>query len=229
MLRASLIAIVAVSLAACDDESETAVEETGSEVQVAVESAEQETTEAAAEAEETAEAATDEVTTLTSDSPAVETTVLFEGDSEEVVSSGTEGESASGGGTDPASGETSVGEESGDDMEMAAAETEAEPSASGGESDPLQRFQEWAQGRWAASPSCESGIVEMDENALSLPGGASCSEIEVTDAGADSLAIVGSSCEGAGDLEEVEIEVTQTDDGITVAHEGQEESLVRCQ
>ena len=53
--------------------------------------------------------------------------------------------------------------------------------------------------------------------------------IEPEAAGSDSLAITGSACEGTGDFEELEIEVTRTEDGITLARGADEESLVRCE
>ncbi|HUF57037.1 MAG TPA: hypothetical protein VMM55_10815 [Thermohalobaculum sp.] len=213
-----------MALAACDDESETAVEETGSEVEVADESAEQETAEAADEAEETTEAAEAEETTEAGADEAEETTEAGADEAEETTEAvADEAEESEEGAV--ASGDDAEG----DDMDLAAADSEAEPSASDGESDPMQRYEEWLQGRWAESSSCESGIVELEQNALSLPGGVNCTEIEVADAGADSLAITGSSCEGAGDLDEVDIEVTQTDDGITIASGGEEVNLVRCE
>ena len=255
MLRVSILAIAAVALAACDDESETAAVE-GGEADVAVveeetaaepEIADEETGMAEAEpeiaaepeAETEAEAAEEteagsalaageeagdqpaaetgsetaaageaggegeegDTAVLTSESPAVETEIITEEDVQEV---------------EVTEGEATTGEQ-------------ASMTREGDASEAMQSYQDWAVGRWAAGGSCETDAVVLEENAMSLPGDVNCEQVQVSSAGEESLAITGMSCEGTEDVDQVEIQVAQTADGLSVSRDGQQTQLTRCQ
>lgn len=245
MLRVSLIAVAAVMLAACDDDSDTAVTET--EVEVVEQEADAPAeTEVAAETETQTEEGTD-VTVLTSDSPAVETEIR---DVEEVEATET-GDTASAEGADSASGsgsegtdesfsetteapldEASAEAEGTDGQQMAAADPGAEQvstSEAGDASEAMQRYEDWVLGRWAEDGMCDERPVVMEENAMSLPGGVTCDSLAVSEAGEETLVVAGSSCQGAGDTSEVEIEVARSGDGLTFTRNGQQAELSRCE
>ena len=268
MLRVSLLAIAAVALAACDDESETAAVEGGeAEVAVVEEEATAETEVAAEETEEPE--VTEEADLAEVEEPAAEAEAdagLAAGEADPEIAAADEAEEpaateeaeapalaeeeAATGGTEQAAAEgeeetpvlTSespavetevITEDEVQEIEVtegaATGDEQASMAQEGGTSEAMQSYEDWAVGRWAADGSCETDAVVLQENSMSLPGGVNCDNVQVSSAGEGSLAITGMSCEGAENVDEIEIQVSQAADGLTVSRDGQQTQLARCQ
>lgn len=93
----------------------------------------------------------------------------------------------------------------------------------------MQRHHDWVLGRWAEDGLCEARAVVMEENSMTLPGGISCGDLNVSGSDREGPVVAGSSWKGAGDMTEVEIEITRSDEGLTCARGARTADLRRCE
>lgn len=201
MLRTSLIALAALTLAACDDEEDAAAVK---EVEVAELPA---STEDVAEADTASVEATAEQETAT-------------GSADDVTAAAKPGEDF---GTETRAPLEASGAAVTEPSEQVSTTTD------GSEAEAMQRYRDWLLGTWGVDGQCDSRIVEMQEGRMTLPGGISCDGLSVQ-ANGDRMLVVGSeSCRGTGSTDAVEIQVSRTDGGVTFARGDRQAELARCE